>query len=79
MWLLTDWRRIIRKAWSMRLMAIAAILSGLSVVLPLFFDPYQATVLFGVPVPPRTFATLIFVVIVAAMFARVAVQQKDEI
>jgi len=33
-----NWKTILQKAWSMRLMALAAILSGIEVALPLFQD-----------------------------------------
>ncbi len=64
--LVYDWRRILRRAWSMRLMAIAALLSGAEVVLPLFADAF----------PRHLFAVLSFVVVVGAMAARVVAQPK---
>jgi len=32
--LMTDWRRVLRKAWSVRLMALAALLSGAEAASP---------------------------------------------
>jgi hypothetical protein len=66
--LIDGWRAVLRKAWSIRLMLLAALLSGLEVVLPL---------LDGVlPLPPGMFAALSFVTVAAAFIARV-VAQKD--
>ena len=33
-----DWRDILRKAWSIRLMILAGVLSGIEVVLPFFSE-----------------------------------------
>lgn len=61
-----QWKLIVRKAWSIRLAIIAALLSGLEVVVPMFGDV----------IPRNTFAALSFVVAVSAAVARV-VAQKD--
>jgi hypothetical protein len=36
--LVQDWQRVLRKAWSMRLMVLAGLLSAVEVALP-FFQP----------------------------------------
>jgi len=61
-----NWRTIVRKAWSIRLMALAAALSGVEVVLPFFQDL----------VPRGAFAALSFVAVAGAFVARI-VAQKD--
>ena len=59
-----DWRRILKRAWSVRYMIIAAILSGIEVALPFFSDEF----------PKRIFAALSFVFVVAAFVARFVAQ-----
>jgi hypothetical protein len=61
-----DWKHIIRKAWSVRLMAVAAVLSGIEVALPFFASE----------IPLGTFAIASAAVTAAALVARV-VAQKD--
>jgi hypothetical protein len=62
-----NWRDVLRKAWSIRLMLLAALLSGAEVALPL---------LDGVlPIPPGIFAALTFVTVGAAFIARLVVQK----
>lgn len=60
-----DWRWIVRKAWSVRLMALAGLLSGLEVILPLFAHD----------LPRGVFAAVSLVVIPAALIARVVMQR----
>lgn len=60
-----DWRRIVRRAWSMRLMTIAAVLTGCEAILPLFSDV----------IPRNLFASLTMIAIVGGMLARVISQQ----
>ena len=64
--LVKDWQRIARKAWSVRLGALAAVLSGAEVILPLFADSF----------PRNLFAVLSFVAVVGAMAARFVAQPK---
>jgi hypothetical protein len=64
--LLDDWKRIARKAWSMRLGAFAAVMSGAEVVVPIFSDS----------IPRDLFAVLSFVAVAGAMFARLIAQPK---
>jgi len=61
-----EWRNIMHRAWSMRLGALAAVLSGVEVVLPLFANE----------VPRNLFAALSFVAVIGAMVARVVAQPK---
>lgn len=62
--LLPDWRRILRRAWSIRLALVAAVLSAAEVILPLFVDS----------VPRNLFAVLSFVAVGGAMLARLLAQ-----
>ncbi len=63
--LIPDWKLIARKAWSVRLMAIASILSGCEAVLP-----YAEFVL-----PRGSFALLSFVIVTLALLARFVAQR----
>ena len=60
-----DWRYILRRAWSVRFIAIAAILSGLETVLPMFSGW----------VDPGTFSMLSSVFASAALVARIVAQK----
>lgn len=66
MMLLENWKLIVKKAQSFRLMALAGILSGVEVVLPLFIDSF----------PRYWFAGMSFFVTCAAMWARLVAQPK---
>lgn len=59
-----EWKDILRRAWSVRLIFLAAVLTGIEVILPLFGDA----------IPRNVFAALSFVSTVAAMVARVLIQ-----
>ena len=61
-----DWKAVVKRAWSIRLGALAALLSGAEVVVPMFADT----------IPRNTFALLSFVTVVAAMIARLVAQPK---
>lgn len=67
--LLPDWKRILRKAWSIRLIGIAAVLTGAEAVLSAFGTDW-------IPVPMWGRMTLIFVVMMAAFGLRL-IAQKD--
>lgn len=43
----SDWKRFMRYAWSLRLSAIAGLLSGVSAILPLFVDSIPRGVFAG--------------------------------
>ena len=62
----SDWRLILRKAWSVRLIVLAALFSGLEVVVPLFDDAF----------PRNTFAVLSGITTAAALAARVMMQRN---
>ena len=66
--LLPEWRRLLRKAWSVRLVLIAGALSGVEVVLPFFADA----------VPRGLFAVLSFFAVCGALVARIVVQKDLE-
>ena len=61
-----NWRSIVRKAWSIRLMVVAAVLSGVEVVLPFLQDWF----------PRGVFAAFSFAAVAGAFVARL-VAQKD--
>ena len=63
--MLDDWKTILKKAWSIRLMLIAGILSGIEVVLPLFIDTF----------PRGVFAILSILFTGAAFVARIMAQK----
>lgn len=64
--LLPNWKKIVTKAWSIRLLAVAGLLSGCEAALPLFADT----------LPRGTFAVLSFFAVGGAFVARL-VAQKD--
>jgi len=61
-----DWKLILRKAWSIRLMLLAGILTGCEAVLPLYQDT----------IPRGLFAVLSMIAIVGGFIARL-LAQKD--
>jgi len=61
-----DWRRILTRAWSVRLMLLAGLLSGLEVALQ-YID---------LPLPPGVFAALMTVIVAAAFIARLMAQEN---
>lgn len=66
--LVSDWKRLLRHAWSVRLMLLAAILSGIEVALP-FFDS---------ALPRGVFAAVSALVVAAAFVARLVAQKSME-
>lgn len=66
--LLPNWKWLVRKAWSLRLMLLAAVLSGIEVALPFFSSS----------VPTGAFAAASFVVVAAAFVARLTAQKSME-
>lgn len=60
-----NWKEILRKAWSIRFMIIAAVLSGIEVILPFFNES----------IPKNIFAALSFVFVGAAFIARLVAQR----
>jgi hypothetical protein len=66
--LISNWQAVLKHAWSVRLLLLAGILSGLEVALPL---------LDGIlPVPPTTFAVLSGLCVCMAFIARLVAQEK---
>jgi len=63
-----NWREVLAKAWSIRLMAAAGLFSGLEVALPLIGD--------RLPVPAGAFAALSGLVVAAASIARLLAQSN---
>ncbi len=68
--LVDNWRRVLSRAWSIRLIVLAALLSGIEVALPLTIDV--------LPIPPGIFAGLSLVVTSLAFIARVVAQSNIE-
>ena len=63
--LIDDWKKILKKAWSIRLLVIAGLLSGVEIILPLLVDSF----------PKGVFAALSFVFTAAAFVARIVAQK----
>lgn len=66
MTLLTEWKRIVRKAWSIRFMALAGLLTGLEVVLPFISDA----------IPRGVFAGMSFIAVGGGFVARLIAQKE---
>jgi hypothetical protein len=64
--LIPDWKRVLTKAWSVRLMYIAGLLSAIEAVLPLFQSR----------IPHGRFAIATFIITAAAVIARLWAQPK---
>lgn len=63
--LIDNWRDVLRKAWSIRLMLLAAVLSGVEVVLPFLSEA----------LPRGLFAVLSFLTVAGAFVARLVAQK----
>ncbi len=66
--LIANWRRVLRRAWSVRLMLLAGLLSGLEVALPFLGD--------ALSIPPGRFAMWSGLTVTAAFVARLLAQKK---
>lgn len=64
--LIPEWRKVLRKAWSVRLALLAAALGGVEIALPLFSDA----------VPRHVFLGLSVLVTMGAAVARIVAQPK---
>ena len=64
--LLDDWRKIARRAWSVRLSIVAAIFTAAEVVVPLFGDV----------LPRGAFVLLAFAASIGATVARIVAQPE---
>lgn len=62
-----DWKAILLRAWSVRLIAVAVVLSGAEAILPI--------VGYKLPLTDLWLAVLTFVVVTGAMIARIVAQQ----
>ena len=65
MTLIPNWREVLKWAWSIRLAALAAVLSGVEIALPIFAESF----------PSGIFAGLSFLATVGAFIARFVAQQ----
>ena len=63
--LLHDWRRIVRRAWSVRLMVLAFALTAAEVILPLYADD----------LPRGLFAVMSGLAVAGAFIARLVAQR----
>jgi hypothetical protein len=66
MTLLSNWRAVLTKAWSVRLMVLAGLLSGAEVAMPYFEG--------SISLPTGVFAALSGFVTAAALLARIVAQ-----
>jgi hypothetical protein len=66
--LVANWRVVLRHAWSIRLMLVAALFSGL--------DAAQPLVAGLVPIPPIFFAVFAALISAAAFIARLVAQEQ---
>lgn len=66
MHLRNDWKDVLRKAWSIRLMLLAGLLSAAEVVLPMY----------SYVIPDNVFAILSGVTVCAAFVARLVAQKN---
>ena len=64
--LLEDWRKIARRAWSIRLSIVAAVFTAAEVVVPLFGDV----------LPRGVFVLLAFIASIGAAVARLVAQPE---
>ncbi len=64
--LLEDWRKIARRAWSIRLSIVAAVVTAAEVVVPLFGDV----------LPRGAFVLLAFIASIGAAVARLVAQPE---
>lgn len=64
--LIEDWKKTLKKAWSVRLLIVAGLLSGVEIILPMYSDV----------IPRGVFAAASGFVTMAALVARVTVQKK---
>lgn len=65
MYFYPNWKELVRRAWSIRLLVLAGVLSGLEVILPFFSED----------IPRNLFAVLSFFAVAAAFVARLVVQK----
>ena len=68
--LLPDWRTVLRRAWSLRLILLAGLLTGCEAVLSAMGTEW-------LPVPVWARMVILFVVLGAAFVARLIAQRDD--
>jgi len=66
--LISNWRAVLKHAWSIKLIILAGILSGAEIALPLIQDL--------LPIPRGVFAGLSFLATAAGLVARLVAQQS---
>lgn len=71
MQLLPHWKRVLLRAWSVRFIVLAAILSGLEVAVPFL----QGVI----DIPPGLFAAIAGLVSMLALMARVLIQNGGKL
>jgi hypothetical protein len=64
----SNWREVLRYAWSLRLIVLAGLLSGIELAISLFIE--------NPPIPRGLFALFAVVVSIAAAVARFVAQRK---
>lgn len=64
--MIPEWKQILKRAWSVRLIILAGVLTGLEAVL-VFFTPIST---------PRWFPLLVFAVTMSALVARLIAQRN---
>ena len=67
-WFVPNWRDVLRYAWSVRFILLAALFSGLEIAWPLLDGL--------LPIPQRTFAVMSGLFVAAAFVARLVAQKK---
>lgn len=66
--LIADWQWVLKRSWSVRFIAIAALLSGAEAVLPFY----------SAKIPHHLFAVLTFATVAGAFVARLVAQTKED-
>ena len=69
--LIDDWRYVLRRAWSIRLILIAGLLSGCETVLAAFGHEW-------LPLPRWASALLVTTIVMGALVARLLAQRQPE-
>lgn len=64
--LIHNWRQVLKRAWSVKLIVLAAVLTGIEAMLPFI----------ALPIPPGLFAWLTLVVTGGAFVARFLAQRE---
>ena len=70
--LIPDWKRVLKYAWSVRLILLAGLLSGMEILIPFMEDWINKHDV----IPRGAFAFFAFVITMAAVVARLYAQPK---